>query len=66
MPTVDTPDHDPRYDRAQTVDGAKARYVHSDDYTIQQLESDVDRILTEGENPDKKDIPHFGGQEVIG
>jgi hypothetical protein len=52
--TADTPDYDPRFDRAQTIDGAKARYVADDlpEYDIQMLEADVDRILRGGENPD--------------
>lgn len=48
-----TPDYDPRYDRAQTVAGAKARYVQLDGYTLAKLESDLERLLSGGENPDR-------------
>jgi hypothetical protein len=50
----DTPNYDPRTDRAQTVAGAKARYVDPDcQYSLADLEHDVRRILTEGEHPDR-------------
>jgi len=59
----DTPDYDPRTDRAQTVAGAKARYVDLDcQYSLADLERDVRRILTEGEYPDRQ--PILGGQTV--
>jgi len=52
--THDTHDYDPRYDRAQTIAGAKARYVTDDlpAYDEAALERDVDRLLTEGDTPD--------------
>jgi len=48
-PTVaDTTDYDPRYERAQTVDGAKARYVSDDtEYDIGDLEADLARLIPE-------------------
>jgi len=63
--TCQTPDYDPRYERAQTVDGAKARYVQTDDYTESDLEADVERILTDGENPDKRDRPTIQTLEAL-
>jgi len=49
MMRSDTHNYDPRYDRAQTVEGAKARYVENDTgYDIGDLEADIMRILTEG------------------
>jgi len=63
--TADTPEYDPRYDRAQTVDGAQARYVsHETDYSLVQLEADIDRILRQGEYPDRT-TPRFEGQEIL-
>ncbi len=38
-------DYDPRFDHAQTVKGAKARYVDDDGYSIGDLESDLERLL---------------------
>lgn len=66
--TSDTPDYDPRFDRAQTIDGAKARYVSDDlsGYGLEDMESDVLRILTDGENPDKRDRPVIHGQKAVG
>lgn len=61
-----TAEYDPRYDRAQTVKGAKARYV-SDDcpaYDIITMEQDIERILVEGEYPDKVH-PGLKGQKSI-
>ena len=50
----ETTEYDPRYDRAQTIGGAKSRYIsHDQEYTLSDLERDIGRILTEGENPDK-------------
>jgi len=60
----DTPGYDPRYDRAQTLTGAKARYVQLDEYTLANLDDDVERILREGENPDQTG-PIFEGQRVF-
>ena len=64
---AETTDYDPRYSRAQTVEGAKARYVSDDlpDYGILDLERDVERLLDEGENPDRRDRPVFEGQVVM-
>jgi len=62
----ETTDYDPRYDRAQSVEGAKARYV--DDqlaYSLADMERDVARVLQEGANPDRQGRPILGGQEVI-
>ena len=44
----ETHDYDPRYDRAQSVDGAKARYVADDcpDYGEVDLERDLERLMT--------------------
>ena len=52
--TATTHDYDPRYDRAQTIDGAKARYVSDDlpEYGIDMLEADVGRLLRGGDTPD--------------
>lgn len=71
--TAETTDYDPRYDRAQTVEGAKARYVSDDlpDYGLDMLEADVARVLVEGDYPDRdgreepEEVPRFEGQEVI-
>jgi len=54
MPVADTTDYDPRYDRAQTVRGAKARYVDNErpEYGLQMLESDLERLLRGGDLPD--------------
>jgi len=57
-----TQDYDPRYDRAQSISGAKARYVELDGYDIADLEADIERIQEQGENPDKG--PIFEGQKV--
>jgi len=57
MGAAQTTDYDPRYDRAQTVKGAKARYVSDDlpEYGEQMLEADLERLLNNGENPDRYD-----------
>jgi hypothetical protein len=61
-----TTDYDPRHERAQTLDGAKARYVSdSVEYSLANFERDVERILVEGEHPDRpRDRPLLGGQVV--
>jgi hypothetical protein len=66
--TAETTDYDPRFERAQTVEGAKARYVSDDlpDYGIDMLEADIARVLEQGENPDRRERPEFEGQVVIG
>lgn len=51
---MNTPEHDPRYERAQTIEGAKSKYVGEDEYEIDDLERDVLRILSEGEYPDER------------
>lgn len=65
----ETPDYDPRYSRAQTVEGAKARYVAEDvDYSLLDLERDVARLLDEGDYPDGSRAetgPILGGQVVM-
>ena len=50
----ETHDYDPRFERAQTIDGAKARYVADElpDYGLDALEADVDRLLRVGDGPD--------------
>jgi len=53
----ETTDYDPRYDRAQTIEGAKARYVSEDGYGEEQLEADLERLLTESEHPDGREQP---------
>ena len=60
----ETPDYDPRFERAQTVEGAKARYVSDDSpgYGIVELERDIGRVLREGENPD---VRGYGQSEVV-
>lgn len=67
--TAETTDYDPRYSRAQTVEGAKARYVSDDlpDYDEDDLERDVARVLDEGDYPDRdgRDRPAFEGQVVM-
>lgn len=56
MNTSKTTDYDPRYDRAQTVRGAKARYLSEDlEYDEAMLEADLERLLDSGENPDRYD-----------
>lgn len=51
--TADTHDYDPRFNRAQTVAGAKARYVDPElDYTLDDMERDIGRLLSGGEWPD--------------
>lgn len=64
MPVSETTDYDPRFDRAQTVDGAQARYVSDDcpDYGEAMLEADLERLLSGGEYPDRADRPSFDGQ----
>lgn len=43
---IKTPDYDPRYSSAQSVKGAKARYVSDDvDYDEEDLEKDLTRLL---------------------
>lgn len=39
--------YDPRFDRAQTVEGAKARYISDNfpEYDEDMLEADLDRLL---------------------
>jgi hypothetical protein len=58
----ETPDYDPRYDRAQTVAGAKARYAdpNAPKYDLAALERDLERLLTEGDLPDG----YQGGRRV--
>lgn len=34
----ETTDWDPRYDKAQSIEGAKSRYVELDEYTEEDLE----------------------------
>ncbi len=42
----DTLDYDPRYDHAQSVEGAKARYMDSDlSYDESDLEEDLERLI---------------------
>jgi len=59
----ETPDYDPRAERAQTIDGAKARYVQQGGYTLEDYERDVERLLIDGEYPDKP--PMLEGQVVL-
>jgi hypothetical protein len=54
-----TPEFDPRTDRAQTVEGAKARYIQQDTYSLDDLEADVERLLEEGEYPDTSPVETF-------
>lgn len=64
----ETTDYDPRFDRAQTVEGAKARYVSHDlpGYDEDALEDDLERLFLDGMNPDKRDRPTIETQETIG
>lgn len=41
----ETTPYDPRYDRGQSIEDAKARYVHLEDYTLADLECDLDRLI---------------------
>lgn len=41
----ETAPYDPRYERGQSVEDAKARYLHQDGYTLDHFESDLDRLL---------------------
>lgn len=41
----ETSDFDPRYSRAQTIEGAKARYLNEDGYDLGDLEDDLDRLM---------------------
>lgn len=53
--TSETPEHDPRYERAQTLEGAQARYAaHDNGYDEADLERDLERILERGEYPDRE------------
>lgn len=46
MPTAETTDYDPRYDRAQSIEGAKARYLDDVlEYDEADLERDLERLL---------------------
>lgn len=66
-----TPDYDPRYERAQTLEDAKARYVSHDLawYDELALERDIERILRDGPYPDGRpvstDTPVFAGQRIM-
>lgn len=73
----ETPEYDPRYERAQSVDGAKARYVaHDLAYDERDLERDLDRLLSSanddaGEAVDRPDAAVareslLSGGEVVG
>jgi len=63
----ETHDYDPRHDRAQSVDGAKARYVTDDlpEYDEDALERDLERLMTGGENPDRRERPTIETQEAV-
>ena len=67
--TAETPEYDPRHDRAQTVEGAKARYLSDDlpGYGLDAFEADVERVLEQGDHPDeeKPPFPMFEGQEIV-
>lgn len=42
----ETHDYDPRYERAQSVEGAQARYLNEDlDYDLDDLDRDLGRLL---------------------
>jgi hypothetical protein len=71
--TAETPDYDPRYDRAQNVEGAKARYLSGDlpDYDLDAFEADVERLLEQGDYPDRTAEDRatdslLSGGEVVG
>ena len=51
MATVSkTSEYDPRYKRARTLEGAKARYVEEGNgYGIEAFKHDVERLLENGE-----------------
>jgi len=66
MNTAETTPYDPRYDRAQTVEGAKARYVYRENYTERDLEADLERLLTRGEHPDGPDVPSYDACVMYG
>jgi hypothetical protein len=55
MKTAQTTEYDPRYDCAQTLRGAKARYLSDDlsDYNLDAFERDVERVLEQGAYPDR-------------
>lgn len=43
----ETPEYDPRYNHAQSVGGAKARYTDPQlEYGVADLETDLDRLLS--------------------
>lgn len=42
---IGTTPYDPRYSEGQSIDDAKARYVHQDGYDEDELERDLDRLL---------------------
>lgn len=54
-----THDYDPRYDRAQTIEGAKARYVAEElpEYSLKMLEADLERLLDDGAWSDRENVP---------
>jgi len=65
--TAETTGYDPRYERAQTIEGAKARYVADDcpAYGIERLEADIERLLRGGDHPDGRDEPLLDGCSVV-
>lgn len=67
MNRADTDGYDPRADRARTVGGAKARYVEQDGYGVDDLESDLERLLDprHDRGRDRPPLPSFRGQVML-
>lgn len=64
MPISETTDYDPRYERAQTIEGAEARWLDQDGYTEVDLERDIERLIETSEYPDR-DRPDLTGQRMF-
>jgi hypothetical protein len=43
--------YDPRYERGRSVGDAKARYLHQEGYSLDNLEADLERLLRAGGAP---------------
>lgn len=66
MTKTKTHDYDPRYDKAQTIDGAAARFLDEElDYDSDDLERDLHEIIVEGREPSRQ-YPRFEGQRLVG
>lgn len=59
---AETSSFDPRYGRGQSVEDAKARYLHQDGYSLNDFESDLDRLLHTGNDRPTDQDEHGGGR----